>query len=89
MYVRGMPRLMYEGFFQNIDMHLQLYAVVKGGAYNPRSEGTLSNEEFFGEMSEHEQTSLGCPKTTLCGSLMSAVTEIMHYRHNPNRLNQC
>ena len=83
MYVRGMPRQMYEGFLQNIDTHLQLYGVVKGGAYNARSVSSLANETFFGEMAELEPTKLGCPKSTHCPRLVSTVTEIMHYRNNP------
>ncbi len=83
MYVSGMPRQMYEGFLQNIDTHLQLFAVVKGGAYNPRSVTSLANETFFGEMSELEQTKLGCPKAIHVPRLIAGVTEVLHYRHNP------
>ncbi len=83
MYVKGMPRQMYEGFLQSIDTHLQLYGVVKGGTYNARSVSSLANETFFGEMAELEPTKLGCPKATHCPRLVSTVTEIMHYRNNP------
>ena len=82
-HVGGMSRQMYEGFLHNIDSNLQLYSIVKGGSYNARAISSLANETFFGEMSEHEQTHLGCPKAIHCPRLISNVTEIMHYRHNP------
>ena len=83
MHVLGMQRQMYEGFIQSIDTHLQLYGIVKGGSYNTRSVSSLTNETFFGEMPEFEQTNLGCPKATHCPRLVSSVTELLHYRHNP------
>ena len=82
-HICGMSRPMMEGFLQSIDTHIQMHAIVKGGAYNPRAIQSLANETFFVEMAEHEQTRLGCPKATHCAHLLSSVTEIMHYRHNP------
>ena len=78
--VGGMPRGMYEGFLQSIDTHIQLHAVVKGGACNTRSVSSLANETFFGEMAEHKQNL--APKATKCGRLMSIASKILHYRHN-------
>ena len=84
-HVHGMPRSMFEGFVQHINTHLQLYGIVKGGAYNVRAVTSLANETFFGEMSDLEQTNLGCPKATQCLRLISTVTEHSHYRHNPQK----
>ncbi len=82
--VLGMPRVMYEGFLQSIDTHIQLYGVVKGGAYNSRAVSTLNNETYFGEMTETEQTSLGCPKAINIPRQISKQTQILHSRHNPD-----
>ncbi len=83
-HINGMPTGMFEGFLQGIDTSIQLYAVVKGGAYNQRSATSLCNETFFGEMSEREKTRQGCPKATEVPHEMSGLTELLHYRHNPN-----
>ena len=82
-YVKGMPRNMFEGFLQSIDTHLLLYATCKGGTYNQRAVSSLVNETFFGELSDMEPTKLGCPKATAIPRLMSSVTELLNYRHNP------
>jgi hypothetical protein len=78
-----MPRIMYEGLLQSIDTHIQLYAICKEGTYNQRAISSLINETFFGEMTDMEQTKLGCPKAVTIPRLMSNITELMHYRHNP------
>ena len=83
-YIHGMPQTMFEGIIQSIDTHLQLYAVCFGGTYNQRSVSSLVNETFFGELGEMEATKHGCPKAVAIPRLMSSVTEVMHYRHNPN-----
>ena len=45
------------------------------------------NETFFGQLGEMDVTRLGCPKAVNIPRMMSNVTEMMHYRHNPhNRL---
>ena len=79
-----MPRPMLEGFFQCIDTKIQLYGIVKGKAMNARAIGSLQNETFFGEMTDMEQTKLGCPKAVSIPRNLSTVTELMHYRNNPN-----
>ena len=83
-HVFGMPRPMLEGFLQCIDTKIQLYGIVKGKAMNARAIGSLQNETFFGEMTDMEQTKLGCPKAVSIPRIMSTVTELMHYRNNPN-----
>ena len=83
-HINGMPSGMFEGFLQGIDTSIQLYALVKGGAYNQRSATSLCNETFFGEMSECEQSRQGCPKATQVPHEMSGLTELLHYRHNPS-----
>ena len=82
-HIRGMPRTMYEGLLQSIDTHIQLYAICKEGTYNQPAVSSLVNETFFGEMADMKQTKLGCPKAISVPRLMSVVTELMHYRHNP------
>ena len=82
-YIKGMPRVMFEGFLQSIDTHMQLYPLCKGGTYNQRSVSSLVNETFFGELQDLEPTRLGCPKAVNIPRMMATVTEIMHYRHNP------
>ncbi|CAH1779700.1 unnamed protein product [Owenia fusiformis] len=81
-HIKGIPQTAFEGFLQSIDTHMQLYALI--GPYNQRAVSSLVNENFFGELSEVEPTKLGCPKATHIGRLMSTVTEVLHYRHNPS-----
>ncbi|CAC5368651.1 unnamed protein product [Mytilus coruscus] len=84
MYVKGFPKVQFEGFLQRIDTSLQLYSVVKNGSFNQRAISSLANETFFGELSEMEPTKLGCPKAVNIPRLMSTVTELHHFRSNPN-----
>ncbi|XP_076088264.1 uncharacterized protein LOC143058683 [Mytilus galloprovincialis] len=84
MYVKGFPKVMFEGFLQRIDTTIQLYSIVKSGTYNHRAISSLVNETFFGELSDMEPTRLGCPKAISIPRLMSTVTEIFHYRCDPS-----
>ncbi|CAC5400819.1 unnamed protein product [Mytilus coruscus] len=84
MYVKGFPKVQFEGFLQRIDTSLQLYSVVKNGSFNQRAISSLANETFFSELSEMEPTKLGCPKAVNIPRLMSTVTELHHFRSNPN-----
>ncbi|XP_071133796.1 uncharacterized protein [Mytilus edulis] len=84
MYVKGFPKIMYEGFLQRIDTSIQLYDIVKSGSYNQRALSSLVNETFFGELSELEPTKLGCPKAISIPRLMANVTEMQHFRCDPS-----
>lgn len=85
--VHGLPPVLFEGLVSSIDTSIQLYAICREGTYNQRAAQSLVNETFNGYLSELEPTKLGCPKATGIPRLMSTVTEILHYRHNPkNRL---
>ena len=66
-------------------MHMVMYAVVYGGTYSQRVVTTLCNESFNGQLAALDPTRLGCPKAKDIGRLMAGVTEIQHYRHNPER----
>lgn len=83
MYIKGFPKVMFEAFLQRIDTTVQLYKVIKSGAYNSRAISSLVNETFFGELAELEPTKLGCPKAISIPRLISTVTEIQHFRCNP------
>ena len=83
-HVLGMSRQMLEGFLQGIDTKLQLYAITRKGTYNPRAITSLTNETFFGDMTDMEPTKLGCQKAVSIRRLISNVTELMHYRYNPS-----
>lgn len=83
-FVMGMSKQMYEGFLQNIDTKNLLYLLTKQNTYNVRAVGSLQNETFFGQMSDMEPTKLGCPKAIAVPRLMSTITELMHFRHNPD-----
>ncbi|VDI63155.1 Hypothetical predicted protein [Mytilus galloprovincialis] len=87
MYVKGFPKIMYEGFLQRIDTSIQLYDIVKSGSYNQRALSSLVNETFFGELSELEPTKLGCPKAISIPRLMANVTEMQHFRCDPSERN--
>lgn len=84
MYIKGFPKVMFEGFIQRIDTSIQLYDIVKGQSYNQRSLSSLVNETFFGELSELEPTKLGCPKAVSILRLMANVTEMQHFRCDPS-----
>ena len=84
MYVKGFPKVMFEGFLQRISTTIQLYSIVKSGTHNHRAISSLVNENFFGELSDMEPTRLGCPKAISIPRLMSTVTEIFHYRCDPS-----
>lgn len=84
MYIKGFPKVMFEGFIQRIDTSIQLYDIVKGQSYNQRSLSSLVNETFFGELSELEPTKLGCPKAVSIPRLMANVTEMQHFRCDPS-----
>ncbi|XP_061162872.1 uncharacterized protein LOC133172082 [Saccostrea echinata] len=84
MYIKGFPKVMYEGFLQRIDTSIQLYGIANGKSYNQRSLSSLVNETFFGELSELEPTKLGCPKAVSVPRLMANVTEMQHYRCDPS-----
>lgn len=84
MYIKGFPKVMFEGFIQRIDTSIQLYDIVKGQSYNQRSLSSLVNETFFGELSELEPTKLGCPKAVSIPCLMANVTEMQHFRCDPS-----
>lgn len=81
-HIKGFSLTWYEGMLHNIDTRLQLYGLLPG--YCQRSIGTLAAESFFGDLTEMDQTKLGCPKAIHIPRLISTVTEINHYRHNPD-----
>ena len=81
-YVKGLPRIQFEGFLQRIDVKIQLYGILET-PYNQRAIGTLVNETFFGELTEMEPCKLGCPKAVNMHRMMRNVIELMHYRHSP------
>ncbi|KAH3805400.1 hypothetical protein DPMN_133703 [Dreissena polymorpha] len=80
-YIKGFPKVMFEGFVQRIDTTIQLYASVS--CNNPRSISSLVNKTFFGELSDLEPTKLGCPKAISIQRLTSIVIEMQHFRCNP------
>ncbi|CAH1772569.1 unnamed protein product, partial [Owenia fusiformis] len=83
-YIKGFPIQMFEGFLLSIDSHLQLYKLVRGGTNNQRAFSSLENESFFGTLSEVDSNRLGCPKAVNLERVMSQVTEVLHYRQNPD-----
>ena len=83
MYIKGFPRVMYEGFLSSIDSHMQLYITTRNQCYNQRAFSSLENESFFGNLSEMDPTKLGCPKAVNIPRLMANVSEVLHYRQDP------
>ncbi|XP_063437489.1 uncharacterized protein LOC134718729 [Mytilus trossulus] len=84
MFINGFSRVSFEGFLQKIDTNIQLYELCSTKTYNQRSISSLANETFFGELSQMEDTRLGCPKAISITRLMSTITEILHYRSDPS-----
>ena len=58
MYIKGIPRVTYEGLLCSIDTHFLLYALVKGSCYR-RTVSTLVAENFMGELAERSANSHG------------------------------
>ena len=79
-HVKGIPFIWFDSMLQGIDTRLQMYAIL--GTYSHRAIGTLPVESFFGDLSDMEQTKLGCPKAIHVPRLMACTTEINTYRHN-------
>ena len=80
-HVKGIPFIWLDSMLQGIDTRIQLYAVL--GTYSHRALGTLTVESFFGDLTDMDQTKLGCPKAVHIPHLMAVTTEINTYRHNP------
>ena len=85
MYIKGIPRVTFEGLVCSIDAHILLYAMVKGGSYNWRSVSTLVAENFIGELAERASTSNGVPIGTILNRDMATVSQLHSMRMNPNR----
>ena len=83
MYIKGFPQVMYEGFVSSIDSHTQLYTLCRRRTYNQRAFNSLENETFFGSLTDMDPTKLGCPRAVNINRLMAMVTEVMHYRQDP------
>jgi hypothetical protein len=84
-YIKGIPRITYEGLVCSIDAHILLYAVVKGGTYNWRSVSTLVAENFMGELAERSQNNHGVPSGNTLPSDMSKISELHAMRLKPDR----
>ena len=81
-HVKGIPYIWFDSMLQGIDTRIQMYGIV--GTYSHRALGTLPVESFFGDLSEMDQTKLGCPKAIHIPRLMACTTEINSYRHDPS-----
>lgn len=84
-YVRGIPRVTYEGLVCSIDAHLLLYALIKGGSYNWRTVSTLVAENFMGELAERAQNNHGVPSGSTLPMDMKKISELHGMRLKPNR----
>lgn len=84
-YVKGIPRVTYEGLVCSIDAHILLYAICKGGAFNWRSVSTLVAENFMGELAERSQNNHGVPSGSTLGADMTKISELHAMRLNPKR----
>lgn len=84
-YVKGIPRVTYEGLICSIDAHILLYAMCKGGAFNWRSVSTLVAENFMGELAERSQNNHGVPSGSTLGADMTKISELHAMRLNPKR----
>ena len=80
-HVKGIPYIWFDSMLQGIDTRIQMYGMI--GCYSHRALGTLPVESFFGDLSDMEQTKLGCPKAIHIPRLMACTTEINSYRHDP------
>jgi hypothetical protein len=85
MYVKGIPRVTFEGLVSSIDAHVLLYAMVKGGTYNWRSVSTLVAENFMGELAECERSNNGVPNGAMLNNDMGKISQLYGMRLNPNR----
>ncbi|KAH3752314.1 hypothetical protein DPMN_186930 [Dreissena polymorpha] len=84
-YVKGIPRVTFEGLVCSIDAHILLYRLVKGSAYNWRSVSTLVAENFMGELAERASTSNGVPSGAMLASDMGKISQLHAMRLKPGR----
>ena len=84
-YVKGIPRVTFEGLVCSIDAHILLYAIVKTGSYNWRAVSTLVAENFMGELAERSQNNHGVPSGDTLPSDMTKISELHAMRLNPDR----
>ena len=85
MYVKGIPRVTFEGLVCSIDAHLLLYAMVKEGTYNWRSVSTLVAENFMGELAENAETNNGVPNGIMLKRDMAKISQLHAMRMKPDR----
>ena len=84
-YVKGIPRVTFEGLVCSIEAHILLYDLTVGGTYNWRSVSTLVAENFMGELAERSQNNHGVPSGVSLPGDMTKISELRAMRYNPAR----
>jgi hypothetical protein len=84
-YVKGIPRVTFEGLVCSIDVHLLLYGLTITGTYNWRSVSTLVAENFMGELAERSQNNHGVPSGSSLQVDMAKISELHAMRLKPTR----
>ena len=73
----------FEGFLTDIDTKIQLYSLC--GSYCVRTASSLPAETCVGGIQDMNLNNSMSVKAKDIPRIMSAVTEVMTYRCNPNR----
>ena len=85
MYIKGIPREIYEGLLCSIDTHLLIYALAKGSCYNWRTVSTLVADNFMRELAERSPYSHGVPSGITLSLEMAKISELHSMRMKPDR----
>ena len=84
-FVKGFPRITFEGLICNIEAHLYMYPMSSSGTYNWRSLSTLVAESLFGEIAEMESHNNGVPSGKSFKRDFSVMAGLNAVRLKPNR----
>jgi hypothetical protein len=85
MYIKGIPKVTFESLLCNLEGHMYMYELVKGGTYCWRAYSSLIGESFFSEMTEMDPAGKGVYTASGVNQHMKRISQIHSMRLNPNR----
>ena len=85
MYIKGFPKVTFEGLVCSIEAHIYMYELCMKGTYNWRSMTTLVAENLFGEVSEMESHNNGVPSGDSFRRNLAVMAGLNAVRLKPDR----
>ena len=85
MYIKGFPKVTFEGLVCSIEAHIYMYGLCLNGTYNWRSMSTLVAENLFGEVSEMESHNNGVPSGDSFRRNLAVMAGLNAVRLKPDR----